>query len=101
MKCVRDCPTHNIYYEDGKIKFRHSCQMCMRCSFFCPVDAISIGNINSWRVNGAYNFRTIENNDELSLPYITKKAKGFYRCFIRYFANIDKAYSEYISGHNE
>ena len=94
MKCVRDCPTHNIYYEDGKIKFRHSCQMCMRCSFFCPVDAISIGYINAWRVNGAYRFFEIEKNEALPLPYITRQSKGFYRCFIRYFADIDKSYSD-------
>lgn len=96
MKCVRDCPVHNIYYEDSKIKFHHNCQMCMRCSFFCPTDAIGIGYINSWRVNGVYRFAAIEKNESLELPYITKDAKGFYRCFIRYFAKIDKAYSDYL-----
>jgi hypothetical protein len=68
----------------------------MRCSFFCPTDAIGIGYINSWRVNGVYRFAAIEKNESLELPYITKDAKGFYRCFIRYFAKIDKAYSDYL-----
>lgn len=101
MKCVRDCPVHNIYYQDGIIRFRHNCQMCMRCSFFCPRDAISIGFIDSWRVNGVYRFAEIEKKDFLKLPYITEKSKGFYRCFIRYFAEIDKVYSEYLKDQND
>ena len=101
MKCVRDCPTHNIYYANGRIQFHHRCQMCMRCSFFCPTDAINIGYINSWRVNGAYSFEKIEKNNKLKLPYITKKSKGFYRCFIRYFDGIDRAYQLYLSRDGE
>ncbi|MFA5421994.1 MAG: EFR1 family ferrodoxin [Bacilli bacterium] len=93
-KCIRDCPVHNVYDKGGKIAFHHHCQMCMRCSFYCPSDAISIGYINSWRVNGAYRFAEIEKNSSLKLPYITPDSKGFYRCFIRYFADIDRRYEE-------
>jgi len=96
MKCVRDCPTHNIYYQKGKILFKHYCQMCMRCSFFCPTDAIKIGYLNSWRVNGEYHFDKISKNEHLQLPYITKESKGFYRCFIRYFSDVEKIYQEYL-----
>jgi hypothetical protein len=49
----------------------------MRCSFFCPTDAIGIGYINSWRVNGVYRFAAIEKNESLELPYITKTQKVF------------------------
>jgi len=68
----------------------------MRCSFYCPTDAIKIGYLNSWRVNGAYRFDKISKNEQLQLPYITKDSKGFYRCFIRYFAEVEKVYQEYL-----
>lgn len=32
-KCVNTCPHNNIYVKDGKIKFHHHCDMCMRCFF--------------------------------------------------------------------
>ncbi len=97
MRCVKDCPTHNIYYHQDKIKFYNNCQMCMRCSFYCPTDAIHIGFLNNWRVNGEYKFQNIEANNDLKLPYITKNAKGFYRCFIAYFAEVDRQYADYQS----
>lgn len=93
-KCVNTCPHNNIYVKDGKIKFHHHCDMCMRCSFFCPTDAIKIGFLQGWKVNGAYNFNKIENDKTLKTPYITKDAKGFYKCFIKHFEFIDKEYDK-------
>ncbi|MFA5481333.1 MAG: EFR1 family ferrodoxin [Bacilli bacterium] len=94
LKCVRECPTRNIRINDERIIFGHQCEMCMRCSFYCPTDAISIGFLNSWRVSGAYDFEKIESNTDLKLPYITDEAKGFYRCFIKYFKEIDALHEE-------
>lgn len=96
MRCVRECPTHNITYKNGKFRFSSNCQMCMRCSFFCPTDAINIGYLNGWKVNGEYQFTAIAKNEALHLPYITSASKGFYRCFIAYFAKIDRQYAEYL-----
>lgn len=94
MKCVKACPQKNIYVKKGKIKFHHHCDMCMRCSFYCPTNAINIGFLQSWRVNNAYNYKDIENDKSPITPYITKDSKGFYKCFIDYFANIDEEYEK-------
>ncbi|NCA96877.1 MAG: hypothetical protein EOM77_01640 [Bacteroidia bacterium] len=96
MRCVKECPTHNIFFSKGKIRFHANCQMCMRCSFFCPTDAINIGYLNGWKVNGEYHFAQIERNESLPLPYIKADAKGFYRCFVAYFADIDVRYERYL-----
>ncbi|KXZ40244.1 4Fe-4S dicluster domain-containing protein [Alkalithermobacter thermoalcaliphilus JW-YL-7 = DSM 7308] len=38
MKCIKDCPTENIYFED-EIKFKDKCISCQRCLHSCPVNA--------------------------------------------------------------
>lgn len=86
--CVKNCPQKNIYVANGKIKFHHHCDMCMRCSFHCPTNAISIGFLQGWRVNGAYDFQSIEQEPSLSKPYITNNGTGFYKCFVTYFDQI-------------
>ena len=63
--CIKNCPMNNIFKnKKGKIKFKHNCMMCMRCSFFCPKDAINIGFLQwwGWKVNGAYDFKNILKN---------------------------------------
>ena len=77
---------NNIYWsKDGaKIKFHHRCVMCMRCSFFCPKDAFSIGFINSWRVSNYYNLKAIEKDDTIPADYITENTTGFYYMFHQY-----------------
>jgi ferredoxin len=93
-KCVKDCPQGNVYIRDGKIKFHHHCDMCMRCSFFCPTNAIKIGFLEGWKVNGEYDFDKIKNDSDLSSNYITKDSRGFYKCFIKTFDFIDKEYEK-------
>jgi len=95
-KCIKNCPTHNIYRDErtGDIRFHHHCLMCMRCSLCCPKDAIYIGFLDrwGWRVNGQYNFKKIE---ELEYkPVITHDTKGFYECYVEYFDRINLRYSE-------
>lgn len=93
-KCVKDCPHNNIYIKDGKIKFHHHCDMCMRCSFYCPTNAIKIGFLEKWKVNGEYKFDKYQNDDTLNSNYITKESKGFYKCFIKTFEFIDEQYDK-------
>lgn len=93
-KCVNTCPHNNIYVKKDKIKFHHHCDMCMRCSFYCPTDAISIGFLNGWKVTDYYDLKEIENKDPLNKPYITEKSKGFYKCFYKYFKNIDEMHQK-------
>ncbi len=96
-KCLNNCPVHNIKIKNDKYKFGRKCIMCMRCSFYCPKDAIKIGLYNKWRVNGEYNFESIKNDDDLELPYITNESKGFYKCFLKIFKDIDERYGEIIN----
>ena len=55
-KCAKLCPMLNIEMKDGLPVFGKNCIGCTACSFNCPEDAISIGVLNGWRVNGAYKF---------------------------------------------
>lgn len=86
MKCVKNCPVGNISYDEksGKFHFGGNCIMCTRCSFSCPKDAIKIGVLNGWRVNGAYNFENPDETQTCRKPNYCKKA---YR---RYFADAEK-----------
>ncbi len=42
--CVKACPTRNIEYIGGDIKFRDNCIMCCRCISCCPKNAILYKN---------------------------------------------------------
>lgn len=53
-KCERLCPMSNIVMKDGLPSFGKHCIGCTACSFNCPTDAISIGLLQGWKVNGAY-----------------------------------------------
>lgn len=56
-KCVKLCPFGNITMSaDGKIRFGNKCMGCTACSFHCPQDAIKIGAMNRFKVNGPYSF---------------------------------------------
>ncbi len=58
MKCVNDCPVHNITFKDNKFKFGKECLMCQRCVMYCPKDAFkSLGFFTSWEVNKPYSFK--------------------------------------------
>jgi len=86
MKCVNNCPVHNISYDaaTGKFKFGNKCVMCARCSFHCPKDAIKIGVLNGWRVNGAYNF------EHPDITQVCKKPNYCKKSYKRYFENADR-----------
>lgn len=94
--CIRNCPTKNIYRDSGGIiRFHHHCLMCMRCSFYCPKDAIHIGFLESWgwKVNGGYNFKNIE-QIRLDAPVITDETTGFFHCYIETYAKINRRHAE-------
>lgn len=95
--CAKNCPHENICLKGGKVKFGHSCDMCMRCSFYCPNKALRIGFLERWQVNKYYDLQKLWNSEEDFIPYITEKSSGFYKCFIKTFNQIDARYAE-ISG---
>lgn len=95
-RCIKRCPTKNIYRDgEGTIRFRHHCLMCMRCSFYCPKDAIYIGFLEEWgwKVNGPYDFKKIE-AIELDAPVITSDTKGFFKCYIETYEYINRRHRE-------
>ena len=94
--CIKRCPTKNIYHdEQGVIRFHHNCLMCMRCSFYCPKDAIHIGFLEDWgwKVNGGYDFKKIEkiNYDK---PFITPQTTGFFKCYVETYDKIRSRHKE-------
>ncbi|MBQ4062251.1 MAG: EFR1 family ferrodoxin [Christensenellaceae bacterium] len=90
--CVKACPENNISIKDGRVKFSHKCDMCMRCSFYCPQKAIQIGFLKSWRVHDYYDLEKVWQKNRTDAKYIVDQKKGFYSCFVPYFKDIDERY---------
>jgi NAD-dependent dihydropyrimidine dehydrogenase PreA subunit len=65
QKCVKNCPTKNITFENGRFRFGKRCIGCVSCSFNCPTGAIHIGLIDFMRVNGPYDFTRDPGSAEL------------------------------------
>lgn len=94
--CVRTCPVSNIYIKDGRIRFHSRCQMCMRCSMLCPENAIRIGLLEGWKVNGAYPFEKILHDEAIPDTYVADQKQKFYRCFRKSFSEIDRMHETYF-----
>lgn len=77
--CMRNCPTHNISKVKGRYMFGNHCLGCMRCSFLCPKEAINIGILQAWKVNGKYDF---EHAPKSANPNIIRYCHNSY---LRYF----------------
>lgn len=77
LACGNNCPQKNISLRDGKIVFDNKCIGCVRCSFGCPTDAISIGLINMWKVNGKYSFGK-EEPESYEVKYLKKSYKKYF-----------------------
>lgn len=92
-KCINNCPHENIYLKGGKIHFHHHCDMCMRCSFCCPTNAIKIGFLEGWKVNGIYPLNKLWEFDGKPPLFITENSKGFYKCFYKSFREIDSIWN--------
>lgn len=89
MKCVNACPTHNIQFKNGKFVFGNDCIMCVRCSFNCPTNAISIGLLDSWKVNGSYKLKQLELNKDIKGDFINSDTRGV--CKKVYKAYVDRS----------
>ena len=84
MACVKNCPTQNIEFVDGKFKFHNHCLCCTRCSFNCPTNALSIGLLTGWKVNGRYKFKEIETEE------VDKHSRYCRKSYIRYFQEVEQ-----------
>lgn len=95
-KCLNNCPVGNITFDNGKFVFGNKCIMCMRCSFLCPTDAIKIGWLNGWKVNGVYNFNNPDSDYQKSHKKYCK------RSYLKYFKrSLDKIESANAQKNNE
>ena len=79
MKCVNDCPAHNIVFENDKFKFKGNCLMCQRCIMYCPKKAIKVGMFNSWRVDEPYTFKEAEFEKEKKPNFCKKNYKKYFQ----------------------
>ena len=86
-KCIKNCPTENIYKKDDRIKFKWKCIFCMRCVYACPGNAIKSRGLNVFILKDGYNIRKIIDNKNIKGDYITKKTKGFYKRFYKYISS--------------
>ena len=81
--CARMCPMGNIKMVNGKPVFVTECILCVRCSFSCPRNAISIGLLEGWKVNGPYHFRAIMADDSIPDTIAIKDLPVLYRPYYR------------------
>ena len=81
--CARRCPMGNITVVNGRPVFGRNCSLCVRCSFSCPVDAISIGLLNGWRVNGPYEVDRIMADQTIPDTIPIEKLPRLYRKYYR------------------
>lgn len=58
-KCIRNCPSGNVYQKNEKIKFKLSCLWCMRCVYGCPQKAIRHRLFSFCIVPGGYDIQKI------------------------------------------
>lgn len=56
----------------------------------CPKDAISMGLLNGFRVNGAYKFDKLLADDSVSGNFVNDKTIGYYKKFNKYYNKIDE-----------
>ncbi|MBR0295201.1 MAG: EFR1 family ferrodoxin [Bacilli bacterium] len=79
MKCINECPSHNITLENNKIKFHGQCLMCQRCVMYCPKHAIKAGMFNSWRVDVPYTFKKAEYQKEKKPRFCKKNYERYFK----------------------
>lgn len=87
MKCINNCPAHNISIRNGHFKFGYQCLMCQRCAMYCPENAIKVGLFNAWKVNEPYTFVHAEYKKESHPNYCKKN-------YQKYFAESERRITE-------
>lgn len=61
----------------------------------CPKDAISMGLLNGFKVNGAYKFEKLAADDSVSGNYVNEQTVGYYKKLLKYYDQIDSELAEY------
>lgn len=84
QKCVKECPTENISFQEDKLRFNNSCLACYRCVYLCPAKSITGRKYKFAIFKDGYDIKRIIDNNELKGDYITPKTWGYYRIFRKY-----------------
>lgn len=95
--CVKNCPQRNIRFDEKKQKyiFGADCALCVACSFNCPKDAISLGPLNGWRINGSYQIQKTATDEKIEFPYFGENLKGLERfLYYKHFRKCDASLRE-------
>lgn len=94
--CLKSCPSQAIYINsNNKIDFNKNCCLCMRCTMYCPNDAIVFGFLNNWKVSPNYNFEKIKKDKNINDYYINPYTKGYFKLFYKYFKKQDDLLKKY------
>lgn len=80
--CVRNCPTGNIFNDNGKIKFRLSCASCLRCVYSCPQQAIQLQVFKFFTVAGGYNIKQILSQSAVANENPVGKVPRFFEEYV-------------------
>jgi ferredoxin len=102
QKCVRSCPAQNITFDGSRFHFARACTMCMRCVMYCPADALRIGLLQPFKVNGGYAFSKILSDPGIPVDFVDSHTKGYFHLFRKFFLKIDAELISYgitIPGH--
>lgn len=87
-KCIKECPTCNIFKKRGRLAFKWNCISCMKCLYSCPQDAISYRVNKPLKLKSPYLFKRLEKIEPMkSEDWVKSKT---YRSFQEYFENIAK-----------
>ncbi|MCX7774171.1 MAG: EFR1 family ferrodoxin [Clostridia bacterium] len=57
--CIKNCPAANIFEKNGKIRFKWSCNSCLRCVYSCPKKAVHFKTLTFFPVKGGYNIKKL------------------------------------------
>ncbi len=58
--CANNCPSANINIVNGKPRFGWKCNLCMRCIYGCPEEAIKAGPFNFMILKDGYDISKME-----------------------------------------
>lgn len=88
--CASSCPTGSLSFDKkGKIRIKSSCSICMKCTFYCPKNAIVFGFLSPWAINGSFGYEALKKNESLDPDFVNDKTKGYFRYFRKYYAQLE------------
>lgn len=80
--CIRKCPAGNIYNKNGKIKFKLSCNSCLRCVYSCPRNAMGFRLLKFFPLPGGYNIQSLLNHPDITYTAANKTVPPFFEKYL-------------------